>query len=111
MTLLVVLLLGLGGVLVVSAIETDPGTGKSVSIMGTLGDIWNNTLDFSQPAMSQGFAGVPAHREPEPIGTVNRPPASPGVGGALPAAASATDQSLAHRQSLVREWTRHTYGV
>ncbi len=54
MTLIVVLLWGLGAVLVISAIETDPKTGKSVSVLQTISDVWNNRLDFSQPAAAGG---------------------------------------------------------
>lgn len=54
MTLIVVLLFGLGSVLIVSAIETDPKTGKSVSVLQTIADVWNNRVDFSQPAASGG---------------------------------------------------------
>jgi len=55
MTLLVVIILGAGMVLIASAIETDKTTGKSVSIIQTIKDIWNGGVDFSQPSMSQGF--------------------------------------------------------
>lgn len=48
LTLVVVLLFGLGTVLIVSAIETDPTTGKSRSVTGTIADVWNNSLDFGQ---------------------------------------------------------------
>lgn len=54
MTLVVVLLFGLGSVLVISAIETDPTTGKSVSVLQTIQDVWNNKVDFSQPATTPG---------------------------------------------------------
>ncbi len=54
MTLIVVLLWGLGAVLIISAIETDPKTGKSVSVLQTISDVWNNRLDFSQPAAAGG---------------------------------------------------------
>ena len=50
MTLVVVLWFGLGVVLIVSAIETDPATGKSVSVLKTISDIWNDRVDFTQPA-------------------------------------------------------------
>ncbi len=50
MTLVVVLLFGLGSVLILSAIETDPATGKSVSVLLTIANVWNNKLDVSQPA-------------------------------------------------------------
>jgi hypothetical protein len=57
LTLVVVLLFGLGSVLVMSAIETDPATGKSVSVLQTIANVWNNQLDFSQPASSGGGGG------------------------------------------------------
>lgn len=60
MTLVVVLMFGLGGVLIASAVETDPKTGKSVSITQTISDIWNDKVDFSQPggaASNGGGAG------------------------------------------------------
>ena len=49
MTLVVVLLLGLGSVLFISAIETDPTTGKSVSVPQTVQQLWNSQVNFSQP--------------------------------------------------------------
>lgn len=52
MTLVVVLLFGLGTVLILSAIETDPKTGKSVSVIQVIQDVWNNKVDFSQPGSS-----------------------------------------------------------
>ena len=57
MTLVVVLLLGLGSVLFISAIETDPTTGKSVSVIATIQQIWNNDVNFSQPAGPGGGGG------------------------------------------------------
>lgn len=44
MTLLIVLMFGLGTVLIVSAIETDPATGNSISVLQTMQDVWNNDL-------------------------------------------------------------------
>ena len=58
MTLVVVLLLGLGSVLFISAIETDPTTGKSVSVIATIQQIWNNDVNFSQPAGPGGGGGT-----------------------------------------------------
>lgn len=57
MTLLVVLMLGAGFVLIISAIETDPSTGKSISVLKTIGDIWNDRVSFQQPAISSGNPG------------------------------------------------------
>lgn len=62
MTLVVVLLFGLGTVLIISAIETDPKTGKSVSVLQTIQDVWNNKVDFSQggpPAQGGGGSTGP----------------------------------------------------
>lgn len=71
MTLVVVLMFGLGSVLVISAIETDPTTGKSVSVVQTIQDVWNNRVDFSQPSTSAatnggGSAGTFVYNPPSP---------------------------------------------
>ena len=58
MTLVVVLLLGLGSVLVISAIETDPTTKKSISVMTTIQQLWDNNVNFSQPAGPGGGGGT-----------------------------------------------------
>ena len=58
MTLVVVLMFGLGFVLIASAIETDPKTGKSVSITQTVSDIWNDNVDFSQPGDASTGGGT-----------------------------------------------------
>lgn len=50
MTLVVVLLFGLGSVLIISAIQTDPATGKSTSVIQTAQAIWADKVNFSQPA-------------------------------------------------------------
>ena len=55
---MVVLLLGLGSVLVISAIETDPTTGKSISVIATIQQIWDNNINFSQPAGPGGGGGT-----------------------------------------------------
>lgn len=57
MTLVVVLLLGAGFVLIISAIETDPTTGRSVSVTKTISDIWNDRVSFQQPAVSTANPG------------------------------------------------------
>lgn len=97
MTLVVVLLLGLGAVLVVSAIETDPTTGKSVSVIQTAQDIWANNVNFAQPSVGIGNSGAtgPGHNP------------GPGLGGA----GGAFADTLAHRASLVREHVRFHYGA
>jgi hypothetical protein len=67
MTLLVVLFLGAGFVLIASSIETDKATGKSVSIIQTIKDIWTNNVDFSQPTWSGGGGGFnPCGAPPDP---------------------------------------------
>ena len=58
MTLVVVLLLGLGSVLFISAIETDPTTGKSVSVIATIQQIWSDQVDFGQPQGPGGGGGT-----------------------------------------------------
>lgn len=58
MTLVAILLFGLGAVLVMSAIETDKTTGKSVSVLQTISDVWNDRLDFSQPGQTGGSAAT-----------------------------------------------------
>lgn len=74
MTLVVVLLFGFGALLVISAIETDPTTGKSVSVLQTIGDVWNNRVDFSQPGTNAstgggGSAGQFVYQPPSPSTT------------------------------------------
>ena len=71
MTLVVVLLFGFGALLVISSIETDPTTGKSVSVLQTIGDVWNNRVDFSQPSAEGGggSAGSFAYQPPSPSTT------------------------------------------
>lgn len=59
MTLLVVLMWGAGAILIVSAIETDPSTGQSVSVLQTVSDIWNDKVDFHQPASTSGGPNLP----------------------------------------------------
>lgn len=101
MTLVVVLLLGLGAVLIVSAIETDPTTGKSVSVVKTIAEIWNDQVDFSQPA------GPPAQSGNNGGGTVPTDPNNPAwttgaklpgaTGGATPLAAPVSYPQAAAR--------------
>lgn len=116
MTLLVVLMFGFGAVLIISAIETDPKTGKSVSITQTINDIWNNTVDFSQPAESGGNAGGGQTANSggggggggsfilQPPGSPLNPP-PPGGGPGLGTAAG-PDAADAYRQGVVRAWLR-----
>lgn len=78
MTLLVVLMLGLGAVLIVSAFETDPGTGHSVPVLQTIADVWNNTVDFSQPGKSDQ---PPVPNRPAPTPT---PAPTPGPAPTVP---------------------------
>jgi hypothetical protein len=85
MTLVVVLLLGLAAVLIVSAIETDPTTMKSVSVLGTIQQIWTDQVDFSQPAgpasaPAQGGGTIPTDPN-NPAWTTS---ARPGTTGAAP---------------------------
>ena len=97
MTLVVVLMLGLGVALVVSSIETDPATGRSVSLVQTFQDIWNDKVNFSQPQVSSGNPGSsssnsPGWHSPWGPGGAGSPglPGSPGgvfVGGAAGTAA------------------------
>lgn len=47
MTTVVILLIGLGAVLLVSAFESNPD-GSDVSVIQAVTDIWNNNLNFSQ---------------------------------------------------------------
>lgn len=58
MTLVALLLFGLGAVLIMSAIETDKTTGKSVSVLQTIVGVWNDKLDFSQPGQTGGTAAT-----------------------------------------------------
>lgn len=78
MTLVVVLLLGLGAVLIVSAIETDPTTGKSVSVLQTVQQIWNDQIDFGQPA------GPPAQNGAGSAGGFSSTIPATGANGAVP---------------------------
>lgn len=50
MTTVVILMMGFGAILIISAIETDPTTGADVSVLQTFRDVWDNRLDFSQPS-------------------------------------------------------------
>jgi hypothetical protein len=73
-TLVVVLLFGLGSVLIISAIQTDPATGKSTSVLATIQDVWNNKLDFTQPtsapaANGGGSGGTFSYVPPSPSTT------------------------------------------
>ena len=58
MTTVVILMMGFGAILIISAIETDPNTGNSVSVLQTISDVWNNRVSFTQPSMTTG--GPPA---------------------------------------------------
>lgn len=63
MTLFVVLLFGLGTVLIVSGYETDPATGKSVSIWNTVQLIWAGEITFAEapplPVKPLGGSPIP----------------------------------------------------
>jgi hypothetical protein len=59
MTTVVILLLGLGSVLIVSAIESNPD-GSDVSVIQTVKDVWDDTLNFQQGnTPSAGSTGTP----------------------------------------------------
>lgn len=53
MTLLVVLLLGGGAVMILSALESNPD-GTDVSVLQTIKDIWNDNLSFKNQKITQG---------------------------------------------------------
>lgn len=94
MTLLVVLLYGLGAVLVASAIETDHKTGRSVSITQTVQDIWNDTLDFSQPA-SNSSSGTSSNTSTTGGGTFTVAATAPNPSTSTLAAASYQNAAVA----------------
>lgn len=76
MTLLVVLMLGAGAVLILSAIQTDPATGQSVSVIQTIRNVWNNKLTPSQAGFNAGAnaATAVATATPATGGAVNLTP-------------------------------------
>ena len=86
MTTLVILLLGYGAVLIVSAIESN-ADGSDVSVMQTISDIWNDKVDVHKGNTPPSTA-PPGNNPPVP---------GPGLpaqipGAPMPANANATGQ-------------------
>ena len=78
MTTVVILILGFGAILIISALETDPSTGNSVSVLQTISDVWNNKVSFAQPSSSTpGSASTPS---PSPVTGPSRGQPNPGGG-------------------------------
>ena len=102
MTTVVILMIGFGAILIISAIETDPTTGKSVNVLQTMVDVWQDNLDFSQPTPppSSGAASGKSG-QPGQSSAITQPGILPG-GTAAP--------SLAFRSDLVRHDVRYRYG-
>lgn len=94
MTTIVILLLGLGAVLLISSLETDPATGQSVSVLNTISDIWNDRVNFSQGSSTVTTGGQDSSAPPSgsplpggqfPVITGLIPSAGfPGIGGGPP---------------------------
>lgn len=91
-------MLGTGIVLIVSAIETDPKTGKSVSILQTVSDIWNNNLPGTSSA-SASSAGAGAGQAPAG-GTPSNPG---GPGGQVPQFGSGGSANYGAYQAAVTQ--------
>lgn len=103
MTLLVVLMLGAGVVLIVSSIQTDPTTGKSVSVLQTISNIWNNKLTGSQAGFAAGANAAAALSTANPNNPPNNPPNTGGKGGATATGMGGGDLSAdAYRAAIVR---------
>lgn len=104
MTTVVILMIGFGAILIISAIETDPATGKDVSVTQTFRDVWDNQLDFSQPTpppSSSGAAGSTGGQSGQ-SSAITQPGILPGGTGA---------PSLGFRSDLVRHDVRYRYGA
>src|SRR5215471_2354771 len=106
MTLLVVLMWGFGTVLIISAMETDPATGHSVSVLQTIQDIWQNKLSF--PSGESVDTGGPGHSPGAGRGATGlagpppgRPPVTPPGGGPGKGGASPYDD---YRAAVMRAW-------
>ena len=93
MTRVIVLMLGTGVVLIVSSIETDPKTGKSVSILQTVSDIWNNNLPGTSSA-GAGAGQAPAGGTPSNPG---------GPGGQVPQFGSGGSANYGAYQAAVTQ--------
>lgn len=73
MTTVIILMYGAGAILIISAISTDPTTGNSPSIIGTLLEIWYGKSETKatakgetagstpSPAKATGTATAPTH--------------------------------------------------
>lgn len=76
MTTVVILLLGFGAILIVSAIESNPD-GSDVSVLQTISDVWNDKLNFTQGNTNNSTnSGTPPAPPAPPA-----PPSSTGGGG------------------------------
>lgn len=69
MTTVVILMMGFGVILIISAIETDPATGNGMSVLQTFSDVWNNRVSFSQPGGATGGATNAPSTQPAAAGT------------------------------------------